>query len=312
MMGETINFHLGAWPLATGSTPLKDMSEAELLATHPILAGAAVGLFALGLLCDIYLLIRLILSQRRPESASPFTFKITSKPWGILEIAVGGAAMCAIFACGSLIYTLVTSRYGEHSTISTSVALSSDIILKSFFLAGFALFVRRRQIDWREAFGLCAVSRARLLATGVVLYLAAVPPLAYAFAIYNRLSARFHWDTSPQPIVSILVETDSTFLILLTVALAVIVAPVFEEFFFRGFAYPALKYRMGIWPAIAIVSALFATVHFHLPSIVPLFVLAVALVLAYEWTGSILVPVTMHAVFNLTNLGLLLYVRYHS
>ena len=48
---------------------------------------------------------------------------------------------------------------------------------------------------------------------------------------------------------------------------------------------------------------LFAGVHVHLPSFGPLFVLGGCLTLAYEWSGSILVPMTMHALFNFFSLS---------
>ena len=92
---------------------------------------------------------------------------------------------------------------------------------------------------------------------------------------------------------------------------ALAIAPVFEEVFFRGLAYPALKQRLGPARALVLVSAAFALVHFHAPSVVPLFALSLALGLAYEYTGSLLTPIAIHALFNATNVLTLLYVRNH-
>ncbi|MBI2438138.1 MAG: CPBP family intramembrane metalloprotease, partial [Lentisphaerae bacterium] len=88
--------------------------------------------------------------------------------------------------------------------------------------------------------------------------------------------------------------------------LAMIVAPVAEEALFRGMLLPLIMKRLGAGPAVLLSSALFALVHFHLPSFFPLFVLAAGLGLAYIYTGSLLVPIVMHALFNGMNLGLLL------
>ncbi|MFL6529730.1 MAG: type II CAAX prenyl endopeptidase Rce1 family protein [Chthoniobacterales bacterium] len=38
--------------------------------------------------------------------------------------------------------------------------------------------------------------------------------------------------------------------------------------------------------------------HAHLPSAAPLFVLGACFTIAYEWSGSIVVSMTMHALFN--------------
>ena len=54
--------------------------------------------------------------------------------------------------------------------------------------------------------------------------------------------------------------------------------------------------------AALLTSALFALVHVNLASLPALFYLALCLTLAYEWTGSLLVPITMHALFNTVSL----------
>jgi len=48
-------------------------------------------------------------------------------------------------------------------------------------------------------------------------------------------------------------------------------------------------------------------VHTHLPSFAPLFVLGSCFTIAYEWSGSILVSMTMHALFNSVSLTLLAF-----
>jgi len=63
--------------------------------------------------------------------------------------------------------------------------------------------------------------------------------------------------------------------------------------------------RLGAGPAVILSSALFALIHFHVPSFFPLFVLATGLALAYIYTSSLWVPIMMHALFNGINLGLL-------
>ena len=87
---------------------------------------------------------------------------------------------------------------------------------------------------------------------------------------------------------------------------AVVVAPFFEELFFRGYFYPTLKRYVGPVVSSILVSALFACIHANVQSLLPLFGLALCLTIAYEWTGSLLVPMTMHAMFNSVNL-LLMY-----
>ena len=79
---------------------------------------------------------------------------------------------------------------------------------------------------------------------------------------------------------------------------AVAVAPATEEFLFRFFLYGVLRRYFGRFFGLFGNSLLFAAVHTHLPSFAPLFVLASCFTLAYEWSGSILVSMTMHSLFN--------------
>ena len=88
-------------------------------------------------------------------------------------------------------------------------------------------------------------------------------------------------------------------------AMAVGVAPIFEEILFRGIALPLLARRWGVAPAVVAVSAFFAVIHLHVPSLVPLFIIAVSFSLGYLYTGSLLAPVVMHALFNGVNLWIL-------
>jgi len=78
----------------------------------------------------------------------------------------------------------------------------------------------------------------------------------------------------------------------------VAIAPVFEEFLFRFFIYGVLKHYFGRLLGITFSALLFAAAHAHLPSFVPLFVLGSCFAIAYEWSGSILVAMTMHSLFN--------------
>jgi membrane protease YdiL (CAAX protease family) len=94
-----------------------------------------------------------------------------------------------------------------------------------------------------------------------------------------------------------------TVLAQLAVCLAVIVvAPVSEEFFFRGFFYRALRSRLRVWSASLIDGVVFGALHFEsLGTAVILPVIAsfgVGVCLVYERTGSLFAVIAIHAAFN--------------
>ncbi len=93
---------------------------------------------------------------------------------------------------------------------------------------------------------------------------------------------------------------------------AVLIAPVTEELLFRGYFYPVLKRLAGPLPAAFAVSLLFGAIHNNALGMPGLTLLALALTLAYEWSGSILVPMFMHAWFNATSLVVMWWASQHG
>jgi len=86
--------------------------------------------------------------------------------------------------------------------------------------------------------------------------------------------------------------------------MVVVVAPVIEEVFFRGFFYRALRSRLSIWIAAGLDGLLFGIIHYSgdgvdgLLILPPLALLGVAFCLVYERTGSLLPVIGMHAFNN--------------
>jgi uncharacterized protein len=79
----------------------------------------------------------------------------------------------------------------------------------------------------------------------------------------------------------------------------VVIAPIGEEIFFRGFLYRALRRRFRVWVAAVASSVVFGLVHVY-PLLIPaLFVVGLGLALLYERQKSLLAPVVAHATFNI-------------
>ena len=78
----------------------------------------------------------------------------------------------------------------------------------------------------------------------------------------------------------------------------VLIAPISEEFVFRGFLYPWLRRHLGVVSAAVISSLLFAVVHFNVTSLLPLFVMGCILAGLYQRSGSLGAPILFHALFN--------------
>lgn len=78
---------------------------------------------------------------------------------------------------------------------------------------------------------------------------------------------------------------------------ALVVAPISEEFIFRGFLFNGLL-RFGFWPAGLASGFLFAAPHFDAASLIPFTLIGVVLAwLAYS-SGGLRQPIVFHAAFN--------------
>lgn len=163
-----------------------------------------------------------------------------------------------------------------------------------------------RGLDPVALFGIGRLGFGRTLGWAFLILL----PLLAVVSICNWMTLEWlkpFWpDLGPQDSVKIFLENGHWGTRLILAGAAVIVAPLVEETVFRGFVYGVLKrFTDPIFAAIT-SSALFALAHFHLGSAVPLFVLALGFTGAYERTGSLAVPMLMHALFNGVSLAALI------
>ena len=82
-------------------------------------------------------------------------------------------------------------------------------------------------------------------------------------------------------------------------------APLLEEPLFRGIIFRGLQSSIPTWAAMAASGFLFAIVHVNAASFIALWFLGIAFAELYRRTGTLLAPMTAHALFNATNLALL-------
>jgi ABC-2 type transport system permease protein len=85
--------------------------------------------------------------------------------------------------------------------------------------------------------------------------------------------------------------------------LAVLAAPIFEEFIFRGLIFGGLRRSLDALPAIVASAAVFAIVH-PPASMIPVFGLGLCAALAFDRTKMLLAPMIAHAIYNAVVLAL--------
>ena len=222
--------------------------------------------------------------------------------------------MCCFIGSG-LVIGLAVGLAG----IEVNGTQAAGIGLISFFGSLVALmWPRIRGISYAELFrdiGWTMQNPFKEVALGVFGYLANLPILGVGIFLVvmltfasQSLQDRHELDGTPQashPIVEQIASGD-TLIILLVVVTACVAAPIVEETVFRGLLYRHLrevsrKWALGLSVLFAVVvnSFIFAAIHPQGWTAIPvLMALAIGFSWVREWRGSLIAPITMHAVNN--------------
>ncbi|HEY3763009.1 MAG TPA: type II CAAX endopeptidase family protein [Verrucomicrobiae bacterium] len=167
------------------------------------------------------------------------------------------------------------------------------------------IFLRLHGISFRDAFGLKNRHwlSSILLAVGVVIII--LPVSEILMQVSMLVLKHYGWKEHNEEAVTLVTGAKAIWMKVYLDVFTVALAPVAEEFIFRGVLYTYLKQLGCPWLAFFGVSALFALIHGDAAIAVPLFVLALALTWLYEKTDNLLAPIAAHSLFNAANLILL-------
>jgi membrane protease YdiL (CAAX protease family) len=247
------------------------------------------------LVAGVYVYVSL-LRQIRARMAEPVLISVRKFAWP--------EAVLATFLSLFFLTSLLVGSSAENVSKMGERQLIGNAVFTMGLLLAVAGFLRLRRFDLNSLGGFSKIGFFRTAVTGGLLMLAAYPLIFLADAATQRLL-----QSAPerQAIVELFNASSSLRQRILIIVLAISVAPLVEEFIFRFFLYGVVKRYFGRSIGVVVSALLFAAVHAHLPSFAPLFVLGSCFAIAYEWSGSILVSMTMHALFNALTLTALAF-----
>jgi len=269
----------GSWPLATGRAP-----SARVGAGTGTGADAGIG------------------AQTVPRgSRGPHLFPGAvglGLSFGAIAVYFGGQVLLqAVVLLG-----LVAAGAVEPSSVSPeapgALVLGLAVASQAFGLLLVLALLRRRGVRLHLLVG-AVRPLGRLLRTGAGVGLLALVGYLIVVNILVTLSGS---DARPEQMLTQSLTSSPLALVLASLA-AVVLAPLAEELLFRGLLHRGLRSRLALAPATALSSVIFALVHYEVLLSQPLAMVGLTLVgvvcaLAYERTGSLVVPITIHAVYN--------------
>jgi membrane protease YdiL (CAAX protease family) len=166
-------------------------------------------------------------------------------------------------------------------------------------VAGVALAARRTGTGIGAALGITRQNAWPSLLAGVELGLATLPPVILTAWLSDGVLRAIGVPVVQQPVFDLLADPNLGGLTqILLAAVAVLAAPLAEEAVFRGVILPAVLRNCRWGYALLLVNVLFALLHLHPTSFLPLLTVGICLSLGMLDTGSLLTPVVMHAIFN--------------
>lgn len=298
-----------SWLPCLAQADLARLSGLEYdLAQKAVVIGSIYGvILLLGLVADVGLFL-FARARRWPwrEAVSALVWR----PIGPAEsrtvlIAVALAYGAVVLARRPILEAAGTLGLSQASLL----IIVQSIVFHWVGLAAVCLALARRRLPWSSAFGMAWSQVARPAGWGLVGLLAAMPVLLFYTLLYHLLLTALGHQPSLQEVAFAISDEPHAGVRIYFFLLAVVVAPLFEEILFRGILLPVLARRFGVLAAVAAISILFAVIHGHVPSLVTLFLLSVALSTAYLFTRSLTTSIVMHALFNAVTVTILLSVR---
>ncbi len=246
-----------------------------------------------------------IVSPARLGYAGRVLWKKTWQPEIVLTLA--GGVLMAFFGGNLAVELLRHFGVAGFQTLDDtgSVLLATLSFHGAAIVAGF-LFLKFHDLGWRDFAGLNTMGWQWQLPL-VVFALLAVAPVMFDLKCFSDIVlTKLGRGIEDQRAVEIILNAKSVGMKIYLGFFAVVLAPLAEEFVFRGLLFSAAK-KLG-WPKCGwvVVSLLFAAIHASVPIFLPLFVFALVLTWLYEKTEGLLAPVLAHSAFNAANLGLLM------
>ncbi len=217
--------------------------------------------------------------------------------WNLFEVVLVYVAIYALGVVYSLFVDFLFDRFGEHwSDMAGTKFFVASIVIEAVLLvvALWYVVVIRHHGSLREV-GFTGRAWPKQIALGILAGLG-------IFVVVYAADLVTLWVMGPrqgaQPLVDLVSAARAPRELFFPFLLGSLLVPISEETYFRGFAYPALRDRVGRPVAMILVSLFFALIHLDPWGFPALILAGLALVWLYDRTEAIWPPIIAHAVWN--------------
>lgn len=228
--------------------------------------------------------------------------------WGVLDVLK--VSIIIVFAgyiisiCEAVIFMVchINMNVNMRMIISTAfIDMAAGIIVVYFILGKYK--------DKLSALGLSLSNFLKNIFSGLSVYVLILPLLFAVLLLSLIILDLLKYQPKPQPVFDIFFEEKNSNVLLFLTFFVSVFGPVIEEMFFRGFMYPAIKKRTGVFPAALLSAAIFSILHTNITGFFSILMLGVFLAYLYEVTGSLIAPIAVHIFHNTIMLGFIFFIK---
>jgi membrane protease YdiL (CAAX protease family) len=216
-------------------------------------------------------------------------------PWTSLAAFLAGAAATLVGV--GVIGSLAVVAFGAQ-TGSPGVTIVGSIFQDMCLIGAAIVFARMADRPTPAQFGLRRTGLKRAIGLMLLTWIAFFVFTGIWVAVWGGISG--DQPRNDEALDGLGVDR-GTAALLGAAFLVAVVAPIGEEFFFRGFFYGSLRNWRGPWPAALLTGLVFGIVHFSSSNaafLVPLAFFGFGLCVLYERTGSLYPCMALHCANN--------------
>jgi membrane protease YdiL (CAAX protease family) len=215
----------------------------------------------------------------------------------------GPTGFCLWLAASVALGTMVLGPVASFTDDLLYRLSASTLVMQSVFLgAGYGFLVVIGRV---APFNRLFLRVPTYVGRGVLAYARLFPFIALGAYLNMKLVNWLEIGSGVPKSLYFVASAQSTGDWVLLAVVMVVLAPVGEEFFFRGVLYNLCRGWTSPWVAAFLSALVFTAVHREPLWFLPILILGIGLALAYEHTDRLTVPVVMHAVQNGISLGIL-------
>jgi len=263
-----------------------ELSDAQLVIQSYLLATVIVSCF--------WLLARRL--RRRPVLGQAELPAARWNEWDVVK-----AACAYVFLSSGFFAVAPKGGPGQQVVVDGLAKLAAVVVI--------LYVVRSRGQEPREAFGLGLAGLPDRVMGALAVFFACWPLMLALKLLSAEVFEGLPGEPTSQELVKALRDSPSSLLVVQITVAALVVAPLAEELFFRGFLYRLVRRRVRPALAMITVGVIFGLFHGPMAVKAPVALLGILLCYLYEKTGRLAVPMAVHFVFNLVTVALLLAAR---